>query len=136
MPQIPVVVSQQICPEAPAAVATSLTSITQERDYLSRDSFTVPAGGEGESATPENKIEELSQNLEDDWERDPVNPRNWSLGRKWVCIFFNFDPIRTCTEYSLYPGCDNHCRRYPNLSCSISQWLCAGVNVYICFTSR
>ena len=31
------------------------------------------------------KVEETSSSLEDDWENDPANPRNWSTERKWLC---------------------------------------------------
>ena len=43
-------------------------------------------GGEGESAIPEDKKEEAYENLEDDWQHDPHNPRNWSSGKKWLCV--------------------------------------------------
>lgn len=28
--------------------------------------------------------EETSSSLEDDWEDDPANPRNWPIRKKWV----------------------------------------------------
>jgi MFS family permease len=43
-------------------------------------------GGEGESAIPEDKKEEILENSEDDWAHDPVNPRNWPFGKKWSAI--------------------------------------------------
>ncbi|KAI0352812.1 multidrug resistance protein 4 [Trametes cingulata] len=43
-------------------------------------------GGEGESAFPEDKKEEALENAEDDWAHDPVNPRNWSMRKKWVMV--------------------------------------------------
>ena len=36
--------------------------------------------------TPEDKVKEALKNLEDDWEKDPDNARNWSFGRKWTTI--------------------------------------------------
>ena len=32
-----------------------------------------------------NVAEETSSSLEDDWENDSANPRNWSMGQKWWC---------------------------------------------------
>jgi len=48
----------------------------------------VFSNGHGESALPENKVEEEFENLESDWENDPENARNWSTKKKWttVCI--------------------------------------------------
>ncbi|KAJ7771073.1 major facilitator superfamily domain-containing protein, partial [Mycena maculata] len=40
--------------------------------------------GRGPSAIPEDKKEELIEQLEDDWQDDPENPRNWSTGKKWA----------------------------------------------------
>ncbi|KDQ31851.1 hypothetical protein PLEOSDRAFT_48881 [Pleurotus ostreatus PC15] len=42
--------------------------------------------GHGESALPEDKKEEALENLEEDWEDDPLNPRNWSFGKKWTAV--------------------------------------------------
>lgn len=41
-------------------------------------------GGEGESAIPEDKKQEALEELEEDWQHDPVNPRNWSQGKKYL----------------------------------------------------
>ena len=40
------------------------------------------------SPDSEDKIEKAVDNLEDDWENDPENPRNWSTRKKWTaaCI--------------------------------------------------
>ncbi|TFK38130.1 multidrug resistance protein 4 [Crucibulum laeve] len=63
-----------------------------ESSGLSRPTFLE---GHGESALPEDKKEEAIENLEDDWENDPENARNWSSGKKWlaVCIvsFYTFN---------------------------------------------
>ncbi|KAJ7817769.1 major facilitator superfamily domain-containing protein, partial [Mycena olivaceomarginata] len=40
--------------------------------------------GRGPSALPKNKSEEILENLEDNWQDDPQNPRNWSVGKKWT----------------------------------------------------
>ncbi|KAJ3508579.1 hypothetical protein NLJ89_g5680 [Agrocybe chaxingu] len=44
------------------------------------------SNGHGESALPADKIEEALENLEEDWEDDPENARNWSHGRKWAAV--------------------------------------------------
>ncbi|KAJ7867802.1 multidrug resistance protein 4 [Mycena leptocephala] len=38
----------------------------------------------GPSANPEDKKTELQQNIEDDWQDDPENPRNWPFAKKWT----------------------------------------------------
>ncbi|KAJ6627855.1 hypothetical protein B0H10DRAFT_311994 [Mycena sp. CBHHK59/15] len=40
----------------------------------------------GESAFPEDKAREKLTALEDGWEDDPVNPRNWSFRKKWTAV--------------------------------------------------
>ncbi|CAK5262918.1 unnamed protein product [Mycena citricolor] len=42
------------------------------------------ANGHGNSAIPEDKKEEIIENLEDDWQDDERNPRNWTSTKKWV----------------------------------------------------
>ncbi|KAE9388907.1 multidrug resistance protein 4 [Gymnopus androsaceus JB14] len=42
--------------------------------------------GYGESAIPADRKEEEIENLQDDWEDDPANARNWSARKKWVCV--------------------------------------------------
>jgi hypothetical protein len=65
------------------SVSTSVTHV-QEKDYQIPDaSMIMPAGGESEYAIPEDKNETL-ENLEDDWQHDLRNPRNWSYAKKWV----------------------------------------------------
>jgi hypothetical protein len=50
------------------------TSVTQEERADSIKSDHHSAG----------KLEKTSSALEDDWEKDPANPRNWSINQKWV----------------------------------------------------
>lgn len=37
-----------------------------------------------EDPSAADKVEETSSSLDDDWEIDPANPRNWPIGKKWV----------------------------------------------------
>ncbi|KAI3619652.1 mfs multidrug [Moniliophthora roreri] len=46
-----------------------------------------PPNGHGESAIPADKEEEALENVEDDWENDPMNARNWPKRKKWVAVF-------------------------------------------------
>ncbi|KII94683.1 hypothetical protein PLICRDRAFT_33499 [Plicaturopsis crispa FD-325 SS-3] len=75
--------------------AGSVATLKAEHDESKRDStLKVPvngssvghAEGEMQSAIPEDKKEEELENKEDDWEHDPVNPRNWSFGKKWRMV--------------------------------------------------
>ena len=43
----------------------------------------VPASGHEES---EDKKEEILETLEDNWEADPENARNWPTYKKWVSV--------------------------------------------------
>lgn len=42
--------------------------------------------GHGESAIPADKKEEEIENLQDDWEDDPINARNWPSSKKWTSV--------------------------------------------------
>jgi len=42
--------------------------------------------GQGESAPPEDKREEAMKNLEEDWQDDQANPRNWPFRKKWTAV--------------------------------------------------
>ncbi|KAJ7074033.1 major facilitator superfamily domain-containing protein [Mycena amicta] len=66
-----------------ASVDSSLTQLPVPDDNSSTKS-TAQHLGRGPSAIPEDKKEELLENLEDDWQDDPINPRNWSFGKKWT----------------------------------------------------
>jgi len=49
------------------------SSITQS------EKVDIPAG-QGESSLPDKTL----QNLDDEWEHDPANARNWSWKKKWT----------------------------------------------------
>ncbi|KAI1796256.1 MFS general substrate transporter [Ganoderma leucocontextum] len=38
------------------------------------------------SSTRSPMVEEALENAEDDWAHDPINPRNWPSGKKWVMV--------------------------------------------------
>ncbi|KZT20801.1 MFS general substrate transporter [Neolentinus lepideus HHB14362 ss-1] len=71
--------AQEPRPSTPASVDTSFTHVRDRNEQ-------VPQDGEGESAIPEDKKEEVLENLEDDWQHDPINPRNWSGRQKWLVV--------------------------------------------------
>ncbi|KAJ7462124.1 multidrug resistance protein 4 [Mycena latifolia] len=66
-----------------ASATSSSTHVPTEAPH-GVDADGVEHPGRGPSAIPEDKKEELLENLEDDWEDDPENPRNWSFGKKWA----------------------------------------------------
>ena len=44
--------------------------------------------------------EEALENAEDDWEHDPINPRNWSVGKKWIMVaIVRFVPSRAQPQW-------------------------------------
>jgi hypothetical protein len=71
-----------------ASIASSVTHVQVNEKSEARSTVHPVPQGHGESALPEDKSEEELENLEDDWENDPDNPRNWPSGKKWraVCI--------------------------------------------------
>ncbi|TFK55812.1 multidrug resistance protein 4 [Heliocybe sulcata] len=72
----------------PSTAASAATSFTQVHDHNDQGLATPNCmQGEGESAIPEDKKEEILENLEDDWQHDPINPRNWSGKKKWLMVF-------------------------------------------------
>ena len=44
----------------------------------------TPVGGQDQPAIQEDNREEATSDSQDDWLRDPQNPRNWSYSKKWV----------------------------------------------------
>ena len=42
--------------------------------------------GHGESALPEDKEGEAIEKVEDDWQDDPENARNWPARKKWTTV--------------------------------------------------
>ncbi|KAI5119904.1 hypothetical protein M0805_003708 [Coniferiporia weirii] len=76
-----------------AGVASSRSTIV-ERDLEKSDVPPALHKGEGESALPEDKRLEALERIDNDWQHDPDNPRNWSFWRKWrmagVVSFYTF----------------------------------------------
>jgi hypothetical protein len=68
---------KDIRPETTASVASSVTDLHANGS---------PHPSMPNSAIPEDKRGEILENLEDDWQHDHMNPRNWSLTKKWVRI--------------------------------------------------
>ena len=65
--------------------ASSIPSLRSDKSSNETLGHTAPTSHE-ESAIPEDKKEELLENLEDNWESDPENARNWSAYKKWVAV--------------------------------------------------
>ena len=77
-------------------VPSSSTSITQPEEEKTDLNLTK---GDSNSAV---RVEGNSSSLDFDWETDPANPRNWSIGKKWVAtsivnfiipFIFSFDRV-------------------------------------------
>lgn len=62
------------------------SSVTHVQDNEQVEKVHHVAPGHGESALPEDKVEEDFENAEDDWEDDPENARNWSSLKKWTAV--------------------------------------------------
>nr|GAT59330.1 predicted protein [Mycena chlorophos] len=91
-------------PDDKAGQASSASSTDDARDHP----------GRGPSAIPEDKKEELIENLEDDWQDDPINPRNWSTGKKWtsaaVVSFYTF--VSPLSSSIMAPGLPEIASKY------------------------
>ncbi len=58
---------------------SSVTHVYHETPYEQQTS----PDGHGECAIPVDKKEKA---IEDDWDADPINPRNWNNTKKWVMV--------------------------------------------------
>jgi hypothetical protein len=59
---------------------------SRREDEIMTSLNVLPKSGEGESPLPEDKKEGALESSEDDWEHDPINPRNWPTRRKYVAM--------------------------------------------------
>lgn len=70
------------------SIASSLTHVqSNEKSSVTPELPSKFHAGHGESALPDDKVEEAFENIEEDWENDPENARNWSLTKKWTAVF-------------------------------------------------
>lgn len=93
------------------SAASSLTHVqktSEEKDWNEKE-HNLP--GHGESALPEDKEAEAIENLEEDWECDPENARNWPAAKKWTAVaivrthpyfMFSFTNSGECPQVSAY----------------------------------
>ncbi|KAG6831201.1 hypothetical protein H0H87_005917 [Tephrocybe sp. NHM501043] len=77
--------------------------------------------GNGESALPEDKIEEVIEDETDDWENDPENARNWTFGRKWtaVAIVSLYTFVSPLASSMMAPGLEDVAQKYHITSTTI-----------------
>ncbi|KIJ98787.1 hypothetical protein K443DRAFT_8895 [Laccaria amethystina LaAM-08-1] len=69
------------------SIASSLTHVpSNEKSLVTPELPSKFHAGHGESALPDDKVEEAIENIEGDWENDPENARNWSLTKKWTAV--------------------------------------------------
>lgn len=68
------------------ANTSSTHSLKTEKSFHDTFEHTVPTfvPGHEESAMPEDK--EFPEIVEDNWENDPENARNWPAYKKWVSV--------------------------------------------------
>ncbi|KAG5349464.1 hypothetical protein C0989_003627 [Termitomyces sp. Mn162] len=65
---------------APSSATSTSSSVIMENEKVASPKHERSLSGHGESALPEDKVEEALENEEHDWENDPENARNWSWG--------------------------------------------------------
>ncbi|KAJ6521111.1 multidrug resistance protein 4 [Mycena capillaripes] len=89
--------------------SSSLTDVPPAADQNAEDH-----PGRGPSAIPEDKKTELLENLEDDWQDDPENPRNWPFAKKWsstaVVSFYTF--VSPLSSSIMAPGLPEVAEKY------------------------
>lgn len=85
--EIQAVVASETHPMASTtqSATSSLTHVHNENSEVVAPQREI-SSGHGESALPEDKFEEAIENIEEDWENDPENPRNWIPSRKWTAV--------------------------------------------------
>ncbi|KAJ3554503.1 hypothetical protein NM688_g3076 [Phlebia brevispora] len=85
----------------------------EKQDRLEPTHGSLPKGGEGESAIPEDRVEDAIENAEDDWEHDPRNPRIWDFWKKWrmvsIVSFYTFvTPLASSMMAPALPKVSEH----------------------------
>ncbi|TFK26555.1 multidrug resistance protein 4 [Coprinopsis marcescibilis] len=90
------------------------SSITQVPDSELASGKEHNAPGHGESALPEDKAGEAIENLEQDWECDPHNARNWPSKKKWTAVaivsFYTF--VSPLASSMMAPGMPELAMKY------------------------
>ncbi|KIJ70225.1 hypothetical protein HYDPIDRAFT_104912 [Hydnomerulius pinastri MD-312] len=101
----------QTSPET-LSVSTSATHVPDNAPMS--EPAPLPTGGEGQSAIPDDKVEDEIENIEDDWEHDPINPRNWSSAKKWTATalvsFYTF--VTPLASSMMAPGLPDLAMKY------------------------
>jgi hypothetical protein len=72
-------------PAGTVASTASLTHVPVQSDTNDPHSPRL-AGGEGASAIQGGTVGDKIEDIQNDWEHDPANPRNWAPARKWITI--------------------------------------------------
>ncbi|KAG2008230.1 multidrug transporter [Coprinopsis cinerea AmutBmut pab1-1] len=100
------------------SIASSLTHVPENGSSHKK----MPSGehhehnkpGHGESAFPEDKEAEAVENLEEDWECDPENARNWPSKQKWLAVsvvsFYTF--VSPLASSMMAPGMPELAMKY------------------------
>ncbi|KAF8068729.1 major facilitator superfamily domain-containing protein [Lyophyllum atratum] len=102
--------------------ASTTSSVTVQHEKVAPPDGERPMSpGHGESALPEDKVEEAVENVEDDWENDPENARNWSFGKKWtaVSIVSLYTFVSPLASSMMAPGLEEVALRYGITSTTI-----------------
>ncbi|KAH7887863.1 multidrug resistance protein 4 [Phlebopus sp. FC_14] len=71
------------------------TSVTYVKEHVrAEDLQSKFTGDDMQFAIPGDKLEDKAEDKQDNWEQDPINPRNWSPARKWtataIVSFYTF----------------------------------------------
>ncbi|KAF6764235.1 multidrug resistance protein 4 [Ephemerocybe angulata] len=98
----------------PPSVNSSTTHVYPNSDDLKTEKPQHNAPGHGESALPDDKEGEAVENIEDDWECDPENARNWPAAKKWrtVAIVSAYTFVSPLASSMMAPGIPEIAIRY------------------------
>lgn len=104
------------------SIASSLTHVlSNEKSPVTPELPSKFQAGHGESALPDDKIEEAIENREEDWENDPENARNWSTAKKWTAVsivsFYTF--VSPLASSMMAPGLPEVAQKYGITNSSI-----------------
>ncbi|KAG5733252.1 hypothetical protein E4T56_gene20850 [Termitomyces sp. T112] len=106
---------------APSSATSTSSSVIMGNEKVASPQHEHSLSGHGESALPEDKVEEALENEEHDWENDPENARNWSWGKKWTAVsivsFYTF--ISPLASSMMAPGLKEVANNYGITSSTI-----------------
>ncbi|KAL5519934.1 hypothetical protein ACEPAG_1594 [Sanghuangporus baumii] len=105
--------AEQVAASAASSRETIVGIGVEAKNKGIKDEIILNTGGEGEFTIPEDLKLEVLERLNQDWEHDPDNPRNWKFWKKWtmcgIVAFYTFvSPISSSMMAPALPRIAEH----------------------------